>query len=143
VAVAETRNPDQDGVSRPGACVKTIWRGLFAAVLIITGQSGASALEPEQTVKALYDMCKKPDATFPSTMCLGFISGVADDMQLLGFGIKDHPDFDRFAICGNPSYGTIVQTFINWAEKNPQEADHNRVVGVMKALRESWPCKAN
>jgi hypothetical protein len=119
------------------------WRGLLAAALLMTGLPAASAFEPEQSVKALYDMCKKPDATFPSTMCLGFISGVADNMQLLGFGLKDHPDLARFAICGNPPYGTMVETFITWAEKNPQEADHARIVGVVKALRESWPCKAD
>jgi hypothetical protein len=120
-----------------------IWRGLFAAVLIMTPLSAATALDPDQTVQGLYGMCKKPDASLPSAMCLGYISGVADTMQLLGVGAPDHPDLARFAICEKPSYGAMVQAFINWTEKTPQEGDHNRIIGVMKALRENWPCKTN
>jgi Rap1a immunity proteins len=120
-----------------------VWRGLCAAVLIMTGLSEAAAIDSDQTVQSLYEMCKKPDASFPSSLCLGYITGVADTMQLLGFGTADHPDLDRFAICAKPSYGAMVQAFITWTEKNPQEGDHNRIIGVMKALRENWPCKTN
>ncbi len=38
-------------------------------------------------------------------------------------------------------YGAMVQTFRNWAEKHPEKWGARRYMGVMLALRETWPCK--
>jgi len=45
------------------------------------------------------------------------------------------------ALCGAPSHGAMIQAFINWAEKNPQQWATGKTAGVMLALQESWPCR--
>ena len=62
-------------------------------------------------------------------------------MQLIGVGVEQKPDTVPFAICDKPSYGAMVQAFVNWAEQNPRDWETNRIVGVMTALRANWPCK--
>ena len=114
---------------------------LIVAAMTPGAVSPARALDSSQTVQGLYDLCKSPEGSQHSFLCLGFISGVGDSMQLLGFGVERNPSTAVFAICDKPSYGTMVETFIGWAEQNPDKADSNRIIGVMRALRAKWPCK--
>ena len=38
------------------------------------------------------------------------------------------------------SFEGVVQTFINWAEKHPEEGNLTMHLGVVEALSEIWPC---
>jgi len=119
----------------------------FRACLILAPMtlglvSPGYAIDSSQTVQALYQSCKSPEDLPPHALCLGFIAGVGDAMQLIGVGVEQKPDTRPFAICGKPSYGAMVQAFIDWAEQNPRERESNRILGVMMALRANWPCKS-
>jgi len=126
--------------------MKSTARRLLVACLLVAATapgpvSRAHAIDSSQTVQALHRSCKSAEGSSPYDLCLGFIAGVGDAMQLLGFGVEQKPEFAPFAICSRPSYGTMVQAFVDWAEQNPGKSDSNRIVGVMTALRANWPCK--
>jgi hypothetical protein len=102
--------------------------------------------DPKFNVQELYTQCKAPVGTPESLMCLGFISGVADLMQLNGVSRKNFSSvqwsaISNEAICGAPTTGAEIQAFINWAEKHPEQWGTFRLIGAIKALRESWPCQ--
>ena len=86
-------------------------------------------------------LCKKPIETKEFAVCIGFVSGVGETMGVLQFGIRTFPDFGAFSICDAPPHGAMVQAFTDWAEKNPQEWKNPAILGVMTALRETWPCE--
>jgi hypothetical protein len=118
-------------------------RSLISAIIIAAALLGANAApyDPDkQNVQALYNVCKAPESSQLYAVCLGYISGVADTMQLLGAAQERHPEFKPVAICATPSYGAMVQGFVNWAEANPKEWDENRIVGVGGALKKNWGC---
>src|ERR1700739_3849565 len=82
----------------------------FRACLILTAMtlglvSPAHAVDSRQTVQSLYQSCKSPENWPPYAICLGFIAGVGDAMQLIGIGVGQKPETVPFAICGKPSYG--------------------------------------
>jgi hypothetical protein len=43
--------------------------------------------------------------------------------------------------CAKPSYGAMVDAFKSWAESHPQEANSNRILGVMKHSARTGPVK--
>jgi hypothetical protein len=104
--------------------------------------SPARALDSTQTVQGLYQFCKVGEDSPRYGLCIGYVAGVGDAMQIIGLGVEQKPELRTFAICDKPSYGTMVQAFVNWAEQNPSSSESNRIVGVMKALRANWPCRA-
>ena len=116
---------------------------LILAALTLGLGAPAHALDSAQTVQGLYQFCKSPEGSPRSDLCLGFIAGVGDSMQLMGFGVEHDPAIAPFAICDKPTYGAMVDAFTTWAEQNPRRADDNRIIGVMTALRTNWPCKAH
>jgi hypothetical protein len=91
-------------------------------------------------VQSLYRRCKMPEASPELGICIGFISGVGAMMNTLGVVRHQVPGVANFAICGNPSYGAMVQAFLNWAEKNPREWGKKQEIGVATALGLAWPC---
>jgi hypothetical protein len=97
----------------------------------------AGALGELQSVQSLLDACKSSTASVQYAACVGYIAGVGDMMQMLGVDKEQHT---LFAICAKPSYGAMVQAYINWAEANPKEWGENRLFGVMLALGENWAC---
>jgi hypothetical protein len=122
--------------------VHNIVRGCLIFTVITLGVvCRAHALDATQTVQGLYQYCK-PGADSPRYgLCIGYIAGVGDAMQLLSFGVEQKPDLAQFAICDKPSYGSMVDAFVAWTEQNPAKSETNRIVGVMTALRANWPCR--
>src|SRR5262249_32448595 len=103
--------------------------------------SVVSAADDMQDVQSLYSMCKNQDAP-GFGVCLGYISGVTEMLQSMRVHNERHPETAvPFALCDNPTYGAILQAFINWAEKNPQEWHQHRLAGVVMAIHQTWPCK--
>jgi hypothetical protein len=123
---------------------------IFTAVLTpISSQSEESRSDVQQ----LYRECTKPVEDFEKLFCVGFISGISAQMitngqvaaTLRAEGALAN-DVDRrmmftVSACTKASVGARVQAFINWAEKHPEEWSTPRQLGVMQALRETWPCK--
>lgn len=94
-----------------------IVRGLIAAMLVSVSPSYVNFEIENQDVQSLYGRCKNPVGSPYYAFCLGYISGVGDDMQFLGLGTQDDPKFRAFAICATPSYGAMVQAFLDWSDK--------------------------
>jgi hypothetical protein len=114
---------------------------LIAAAILVFGISPTNAAPLDTTVQGLYQQCKSEDANplvskFQEALCLTYISAVGDTLQAQGAG-----GAKIFSICGKPSYGAMVQAFVNWAEANPRECSKNRLVGVITALSRNWPCR--
>lgn len=108
----------------------------------VNAKAADSALDSSQTVQSLFQACKvaatphaesDPDASY----CLGYISAVGDFLKV----IPRIPSSSIQGICGNASYGAAVQAFSNWAAAHPEEWTEPRLLGVAKALRQTWPCK--
>jgi Rap1a immunity proteins len=83
--------------------------------------------------------------------CLGYISGVADHMLLNGAFLRSHgkgfKEEDRdlltdlsACLTTTGSFEGVVQTFITWFEKHPNERNLTMHLGVVEALSEIWPC---
>lgn len=113
----------------------------LAVMILIAGFSVAAAKDSPD-VQSLYTLCKASDESQEFALCVGYISGVGSLMQFLGADLRQHPEVREFAICsGSMSYGAMVQAFRTWAEKNPRAWGEPRIIGVMVALTETWPCR--
>jgi Rap1a immunity proteins len=116
--------------------------GRIVAIGAALALSLSPALANDTNVQSLYDACRKGEGTQEFALCVGYVSGIGDMLQVLGSATKEHPDFQPFAICGDASYGAMTQAFINWVQNNPREWTESRLLGVVRALRENWPCPA-
>lgn len=102
-----------------------------------------------KTVQFLHGLCKAEQSSNDFVFCLAYISGIGDLMYSVNKAKKIEPNcskpsnplFSFFALCAAPSHGAMVQAFMNWAEKNPQEWGTNKTLGVIMALHETWPCE--
>jgi hypothetical protein len=117
---------------------------ILLSALVLCRQAEAQD-KPDQTVQGLYMACKETNMDqFDRGRCLGFISGIGDVMAVIGSGRHDL----QLGLCGpspTPTYGAMIQAFMNWAEKHPEQWNIAQEAGVVIALRETWPCvgKAN
>ena len=81
-------------------------------------------------MQGLYRQCKSPDDVL---LCEAYVAGVGDILKAYGAaGAK------ALSICGEPSYGAMVQAFVNWADANPNEWGKDCLFGVVGALTNNW-----
>lgn len=118
-------------------------RTTVAAMVLIIELSSTYAVAADHDVQHLYKMCKMPPTSPEFAICVGYISGVGDTLLFMGLDKHRNPEVQPFAICGEPSYGAMVQAFVNWAEKNPKEWARGQIIGAMLSLNENWSCKSN
>ena len=108
----------------------------------------SASQEVRKDVQELYQLCKHESG---KDFCLGYISGVADHMFLNGAFLRNHgkelKEEERdllvdLSACvkATTSFEGVVQTFINRAEKHPEEGNLTMHLGVVEALSEIWPC---
>jgi hypothetical protein len=116
---------------------------LATLAALLTGRP-ASAEKYELNVQNLYSNCKAPDASGKWALCIAYITGIGNAMQMTGGVFKQHPNenYEPFALCGEPSNAAMVQAFKNWAEKHPKEWSRPQLYGAMVALNETWPCSS-
>ena len=118
-------------------------RSFTAAALLACGISSAHAASLDMTVQGLYQLCKSDNSNpliknTDTIHCYAYISGIADLLVVQGAG-----GAKIMSICAKPtpSYGAMVQAFVNWASAHPEEWGKPRVSGVLAALSKSWPCR--
>lgn len=100
-------------------------------------------------VQTLLSYCKALSGTQEYWFCQGFVGGVGDQMILNGIAInlpggpRFPPYFRNIAACsGDPvTWGAMIQSFVNWAEKHPENWQAPGTLGVNTAVRETWPCQ--
>jgi len=114
-------------------------RLLILTVVSVLSSLPADAATPVRSVRDLVHMCEMPTASPPYAVCLGYISAVGDILKFLGAGTEPHAA-KPIGICGSPTYGEMVETFLHWAKANHKHWEDHRTEGVMQALEERWPC---
>jgi hypothetical protein len=120
---------------------KVVWclRSLLAAAILTFGVFSANA--DDRNVQWLYESCKMQDSDRHG-ICVGYIAGIGDLMHAFGnYSQSQDVNVRAFSICGNASYGAMVQAFVDWAAANPQKWSENYLFGVAEALRVNWPCR--
>lgn len=117
---------------------------VVAAVLLVPGTAlavDASAFNMEN-IGAIGDLCgelkndskeRGPLSRAASARCVGYVLGVADMAQVSD---NSFPPV-CFPTEGNPQLGLVVA---KWVDEHPEERHRNRVVGVLMAFREAFPC---
>lgn len=117
------------------------WAALVAAA--VSGQ--AAAQEPrDNRIGGFYQTCH-PYPSSPEDLdpfesmeligCMNYIAGVADILK--AFGNLGHPA----GICDAHYTGeTLVGIFRAWAERNGTHWQEDKMIGVIAALQERWPC---
>ena len=71
-----------------------------------------------------------------------FLNGAFLRSHGKGFKEEDRDVLVDLSACpkATTSFEGVVQTFINWAEKHPEEGNLTMHLGVVEALSEIWPC---
>lgn len=107
------------------------------AVLLATAlASPAAAQDKVFTVRELVGLCKSSDATRQSA-CSGFVTGVRHTLDVFKNSLKG-----RVAYCIPRTVNNrdFRDSFVAWAERNPGEAEHAAVRGVIKSALERYAC---
>lgn len=124
-------------------------RTVLIAVVFAAFMSGGQASEQEKTVQELLSACKCALSPFSAHCRTGFNSqyalyclGLANDvMNTLIQSNAENNARVRACITRFTSNAQVVQTFINWAERNPQHWQANAGDGMIVATMETWPCE--
>jgi hypothetical protein len=131
---AETHGSDDN--ARPSIAPLVILAIVAAFFLWAFAPRAHAEINP--TVQGLYDLCKAREESSEFLSCVAYIAGASDTLRLLA----NSPEMIGFAICGDATYGAMVQAYKNWAEKHPEYWSKNRLSGLIVALSQAWPCPA-
>jgi hypothetical protein len=131
---ADGMKPTPPSLRRIVATMGVIRRAIIFALGLALGLAAASPLSRAATVQELLRECTEGKEL--ELHCIGYVGGIGEVMQLMGASIG-------FGICstGTITHGAIQQAFENWAKKHPENWGDRAPLGVMLALRETWPCK--
>ena len=125
---------------------------LVGAVVILStitpGPAFADFEKTEWDVQELYKQCKGRKGSLEEIFCLEFVSAVARQLFTNGLAlkdIKDPPDLMTMSIpsaCPKSSVSNdaIVQAFSEWANEHIEKWSAGAQIGVMQAMRDTWPC---
>jgi Rap1a immunity proteins len=127
-----------------------ITRLISAATIVLASNMAPRASSAAQlgTFEALYASCKA-DPTFEKSAggayCVGYIDGIGGVMILNGiFHVKASKGGPSLSMCAPPSQeptaNAMVQAVTNFAATHPEYWQQPMLVGVMLALKSTWPC---
>lgn len=118
--------------------------GTIAVIIFAMLSSKAMA----DNIQQLLQECNNSDNEYDLLHCAGRVSGIVDMMGLNGSLLTQYGDrltpLRSFAVCSGkpvPSYGAYLQVFKNWAQSHPERWSDPDLTGVIRALRETWPCR--
>ena len=126
-------------------------RGIVGIVLagMMVSAGVARGDDSTYTVQKLLTDCNAPSGSPGHAFCTGFVSGVGGVMSINSYGIshfkspQDSASVRALSTCGEATFGAEVQAFMNWAPKHPERWSEDAIIGVMRALRDTWPCTAS
>ncbi|SRR5579883_154794 len=128
--------------------------GTVAFALIVGGfvaspAHAASSDGSMESIQSLYEKCNQTSGSRDARylVCVTYVMAIADLMDVEGLAVMGAPD-DRYASLRNVAIcrdsvttpGAMAQMFVNFAESHPERWTEPAAVGVMIALRETWPC---
>lgn len=115
----------------------------FAGVLIFTFMALTIPAKAGDT-QWLLKQCSATQNSISMSYCYGRVEGVSEMMSQNGASMKRNYNPDkRLTICVGDAYptnGALVQVFINWANKHPEQWQTVDLLGVASAFNETWPC---
>src|ERR1700730_13374474 len=91
------------------------------------------------TTSEILQDCNSDANSFEQGPCLGAIHAVAAVLIMNHYKTPDNGL--TMCVTGNLSSDATLQAFKNWAERNPKELERESIIGVVSALRDTWPCK--
>ena len=108
-----------------------------AALVVLMMPLSANASQHGQTVQNLLAACEGSDAG--RMYCLGMVSGVA---FVLGPINSNSESQGKIRACypDGVTPGQFRQVFVNWAKAHPQHWQLRSSLGVVVAIKETWPC---
>ena len=124
---------------------------LMGAVVILSIARVPTFADFEKTewdVQELYKQCKGRRGSLDEIFCLEFVSNVARQVFTNGLAlkdIKDPPDLMTMSIpsaCPKSfvSNDAMVEAFSEWANQHIEKWSASAQIGVMQAMRDTWPC---
>jgi hypothetical protein len=101
----------------------------------------------EWNVQDLYKQCKYK-GSLDEIFCLEFVSSVARQIFTNGLALKDIKDLPDLMTMSIPSAcpksfvsnDAIVEAFNEWANQHLEKWSASARIGVMQAMRDTWPC---
>ncbi len=104
------------------------------------------------TVQYLYQACKQPVDSPPRMLCVGLMRGIGTQMSVNGAElshIKREGEAATYlaatGICAadhrTPPDEMLIQTFLFWAQTNPQHWGEDAEIGAGIAFQDAWRCK--
>jgi hypothetical protein len=115
---------------------------LLPSIFVLMACATSSfAQDPAQDVQTMLNDCES-DKAFGYAACLGTVRGTSAVMQLNCSLYRDGAGTVTAlaADSSEATYGAMVQAFINWARANPAKWGTRGEVGIITALRETFPC---
>jgi Rap1a immunity proteins len=121
-----------------------------AAIILSTIAPVPTFAEFEKTERDVQDLYKQ--CTYKGSLdeifCLEFVSNVARQVFTNGLAlkdIKDPPDLMTMSIpsaCPKSfvSNDAMVEAFSEWANQHLEKWSTSAQIGVMQAMRDTWPC---
>ena len=125
---------------------------LMGAVVILSTIAPVSTFaefeeKTEWDVQELYKQCRSRKGSLDEIFCLEFVSSVARQIFANGLAlkdIKDLPDLMTTSIRACPksfvSNDAIVEAFNEWTNQHLEKWSASARIGVMQAMRDTWPC---
>ena len=114
---------------------------LVMAAFLIPAVTARPAMAIE-TVGSMLPHCEDaldPNATGSRIFqgyCMGVVRAVIE-LAELNCALGQEPA----AVTGGHSTGAAIQAFVNWARANPSDWELSPVMGVMIAVRSTFPCE--
>jgi len=108
----------------------------------------AESEKTEWKVQDLYKQCKGVQGSLGNVFCLEFVSRMARQVFTNGLALKDIKDPADLMTMSIPSAcpksfvsnDAMVEAFSEWANQHIEKWSASAQIGVMQAMRDTWPC---
>ena len=114
----------------------------LAGAIVFICAAVAIPAKAEENTQQLLQKCTAAPGAGDRWYCYGRVTAVFEMMGIVGIAAKQLDSMRPWQVCVDPtpSNGAVVQVFVNWANKHPEKWDLPDVVGIVAAMRGTWPC---
>ncbi len=120
----------------------------LAVGLALVAGTAMADVKPEtfkaETVASMYRLCSADETTtagkYAVGFCYGWIEGVGQFYEEL---LIDKRFNLKATVCTDPDLTReeVRETFVNWADANPDSGSRPALDGIVRAMKENYPCK--
>jgi hypothetical protein len=116
---------------------------LAVMIVVLTASRVSVAQQPTTDFSkgnGLLKVCSS-DRTVDSDICLGYIVGAADGLDLMNDQVKKKCNRSRsFCYPSGVAFGQIRDVVINYLKANPDKRQDDSALLVELAMNQAWPC---